>query len=128
MTSKKGKIIPNGVILKPHELRTVVFLTEQGYDVELIPKVDKEGVRTPDIKINNLKWEMKSPKGAGRYLIQNTIQKAIKQSHNIIIDLRRAKRPQEKCLRETKTELEKSKSLRRLKIITKKGVMLDFEK
>ena len=35
---KHGKIIPNGVVLKEHELSTVVLLTSLGFDVELIPK------------------------------------------------------------------------------------------
>jgi hypothetical protein len=34
---KKGKIIPNGVSLERHESETVVFFTELGYEVELIP-------------------------------------------------------------------------------------------
>ncbi len=82
---KKGKIIPNGVILEKHEYKTVLFFTELGIDVELIPKSEKEGVHTPDVIMNSLKWEMKSPKGEGKYLMQNTIQKAVKQSENIIL-------------------------------------------
>lgn len=51
----KGKIIPNGVVLKTHESATVVFLTEQGYDIELIPKINIQGVHTPDIRIGKSK-------------------------------------------------------------------------
>ena len=46
----KGKIIPNGVVLKTHESATVVLLTEQGFDVELIPKSNIQGIHTPDIR------------------------------------------------------------------------------
>ena len=35
---KKGKIIPNGVILEKHEYKTILLFTEMGSDVELIPK------------------------------------------------------------------------------------------
>ena len=38
-----GKIIPNGVVLETHEMATVVFLTEKGYNIELIPKSNKIG-------------------------------------------------------------------------------------
>ena len=124
----KGKIIPNGVVLKTHESATVVFLTEQGYDIELIPKINIQGVHTPDIRIGNLKWEMKSPVGEGNSLMKNTIQKALKQSQNIIIDLRRTKRHQTKCLRELENQFKKSKSIKHLKIITKGGKILDFKK
>ena len=115
---KKGKIIPNGVVLKTHENATVVFLTEQGYDIELIPKSNVTGVHSPDIIMNRLKWEMKAPKGEGKYLINNTIQKAVKQSRNIIIDLRRAKRHQSKCLREIENEFKRSNSVHTLLLLT----------
>ncbi|MBQ2638978.1 hypothetical protein IJF91_02860 [Candidatus Saccharibacteria bacterium] len=125
---KKGKIIPNGVVLKTHENATVVFLTEQGYDIELIPKSNVTGVHSPDIIMNRLKWEMKAPKGEGKYLINNTIQKAVKQSRNIIIDLRRAKRHQSKCLREIENEFKRSNSVDRIIVITKKSKKLVFER
>ncbi|MBQ8985103.1 hypothetical protein IJ076_00890 [Candidatus Saccharibacteria bacterium] len=125
---KRGKITPNGVVLKTHENATAVFLTEQGFDVDLIPTSNIEGVHTPDIKMGGLKWEMKAPLGEGKYLMANTIQRAVKQSHNVIVDLRHTKRHQTKCLRELENEFKKSGSLKRLKIITKSGKTLDFEK
>lgn len=125
---KKGKIIPNGVVLKNHENATVVFLTELGFDVELIPKINIEGVHTPDIIINGVKWEMKAPIGEGNSLMKNTIQKAVKQSPNIMIDLRRTKRHQTKCLRELEKQFDKSKFIKSLKVITKSGRVLDFKK
>ena len=127
-TKKKGKIIPNGVVLKTRENATAVFLTEQGFDVELIPASNIEGVHTPDIKMSGLKWEMKAPLGEGKYLMANTIQRAVKQSRNVIIDLRHTKRHQTKCLRELESEFKKSKSLNHLKIITKSGKTIDFKK
>lgn len=54
---KQGKITPNGVVLQRHENATVVFLTEQGFDVELLPLVQRKGARTPDIRMNHLDWE-----------------------------------------------------------------------
>ncbi len=125
---KKGKIVPNGVVLKEHENATVVLLTELGYNVELIPKSNMEGVHTPDIKIGNIEWEIKSPKGEGSSLMKNTIQKALRQSCYIIIDLRRTKRHQTKCLHELKKQFDNSKSLREIMVITKSGRVLEFKK
>ena len=125
---KKGKITPNGVVLKTHENATAVFLTEQGFDVELIPTSNIEGVHTPDIKMNGLKWEMKAPLGEGNQLMENTIQRALKQSQNIIIDLRHTKRHQTKCLRELERQFLSKKGIKRSKVITKSGKTLDFEK
>ncbi|MBO7699073.1 hypothetical protein J6S39_00065 [Candidatus Saccharibacteria bacterium] len=126
--NKRGKIIPNGVVLQTHENAAVVLLTEQGLDVELIPRSNIKGIHTPDFKANGTTWELKSPVGEGKYLIPNTIQKAVKQSSNVVIDLRRTKRHQAKCIRELKREFEKSKSLKRLKVITKNNKILDFKK
>ena len=124
----KGKITPNGVVLERHENATVVFLTEQGLDVELIPKSNVQGKHTPDLLMGGLRWEMKSPKGEGNQLMENTIQRALKQSQNVIVDLRRTKRHQTKCLRELEKQFESKKSIKRLKVITKSGKTLDFEK
>lgn len=125
---KKGKITPNGVVLKTHENATAVFLTEQGFDVELIPASNIEGVHTPDIKMDGLKWEMKAPLGEGNQLMENTIQRALRQSQNIIIDFRHTKRHQTKCLRELEKQFLNKKGIKRLKVITKSGKTLDFEK
>ena len=125
---KRGVIIPNGVVLKDHENATAVYLTDQGFDVELIPVSNREGVHTPDIRMDGLEWEMKAPLGEGNQLMKNTIQKAIKQSPNIIVDLRRTGRHQTKCIRELQREFKESKRIRRLKIITKTGKTLDFIK
>ena len=125
---KKGKITPNGVVLKTHENATAVFLTEQGFDVELIPASNIAGVHTPDIKMDGLKWEMKAPLGEGNQLMENTIQRALRQSQNIIIDLKHTKRHQTKCLRELEKQFLNKKGIKRLKVITKSGKTLDFEK
>ena len=128
MTKIRGKIIPNGVILEKHEYKTVLFFTEIGFDVELIPKSNQKNVRTPDIIMCGIKWEIKSPKGQGRWLLENTLQKASRQSPNIIIDLDRIKIHQTKCLQELERQFYKSKKAKLLKIITKTKKVVDFEK
>ena len=109
-------------------MRRLCFLTELGFDVELIPKINIEGVHTPDVMINRTKWEMKAPIGEGNSLMKNTIQRAVKQSPNIIVDLRRTKRHQTKCLRELEKQFNNSRSVKRLLVITKTGKTLDFKR
>ncbi len=125
---KKGKITPNGVVLEKHEYKTILLLTEMGIDVELIPKSNIKNVHTPDIRINRLEWEMKAPLGEGNQLMENTIQRALRQSQNVIVDLRHTKRHQAKCLKELEKQFISKKGIKRLKIITKNGRILDFEK
>lgn len=128
MNKSVGKVTTNGVILKPHENETVIFLKKQGFDIELIQKSNIKGVHSPDLIIKGEKWEMKAPIGEGNQLMKNTIQKALRQSNNIIIDLRRTKRHQMKCIREIKTHFYKSKHAKKVLIITKGGKSIDFEK
>ena len=71
---------------------------------------------------------MKAPLGEGNQLMENTIQRAMKQSQNIIVDLRHTKRHQTKCLRELEKQFLSKKGIKRLKVITKSGKTLDFEK
>ena len=78
--------------------------------------------------MGGLEWEMKAPIGEGNQLMENTIQKALKQSPNIIIDLRRTKRHQTKCLRELEKQFMSKKDIRYLKIITKGEKIIDFKK
>lgn len=128
MKKSKGKIIPNGVILEKHEYKTILLFTEMGANVELIPKSNKKGIHTPDIIMYGLKWEMESPKGRGRWLLENTLKKAVKQSSNVIIDLDRIKIHQAKCLQKLEKQFYKSKGIQRLKIITKNKKIVEFKK
>lgn len=125
---KKGKIIPNGVVLHTHENATVVFLTELGFDVELLPPVQRKGARTPDIIMLKLEWEIKSPKSNGKYTIEHSFRAALKQSPYIIFDIRGSKMPQQKCIIEIRRRFDDFKKVKRVMIITKHQKLLDFDK
>lgn len=125
---KKGRIIPNGVILEKHEYKTITLFTEIGLDVELIQKSNKKGIRTPDIIMEGIKWELKCPKGQGRWLLENTLKKASRQSPNIIIDLNRIKIHQTKCIQELRKQFYKTKGAKRLKIINKSKEIVEIKK
>ena len=127
--SKKGTIITNGIILQDHEKATVQLLIENGYDVVLIKPSTTQGSKTPDILIDGIPWEMKSPVGKGKWTIKNIMQKASHQCENIIIDLRRLDHfPQEKYVDEVKKHFQMTKRFKRLKIAVKGNILLDFAK
>ncbi|HEY5667630.1 MAG TPA: hypothetical protein VIR03_00535 [Candidatus Saccharimonadales bacterium] len=125
---KQGKITPNGVVLHTHENAIAVFLTEQGFDVELLPPAQRNGARTPDIKMLGLEWEMKSPKSNGKYTIEHSFRSALKQSPYIIFDIRGSKIPQQKCIAEIERRFNDFKKVRRVMIITKEQRLIDFSK
>lgn len=125
---KIGKITPNGVELEKHEIATVFFLAEQGYNIELLKPSRRKGSRTPDIAMDDAKWEMKSPKGKSSRTIENNFRTAVRQSSHIIFDLRRMKLPAEVLINKLEKEFILRKKTKRLIVITKVGKMLDFKK
>ena len=128
MQTRKGKIIPNGVSLEKHESETIVFFTERGYDIELIPPSNSPKAKTPDFIMNGVAWEMKSPQGKSKTSLEHILKKAIKQSKNIIIDLRRSKLKEEIAIKEIKKRYNQTNSCRKLKIITKSQNLLEYKK
>ena len=124
----KGKLTQNGVHLQEHEYATVKLLSEKGYNVELIPPIQIKGVRTPDLTVNGVMWEMKSPTGAGKHTIKHTLQNATHQSGNVIIDLRRCGLPEAKAVKELEQGFKLSKRFRRMKIVLKSREILDYQK
>ena len=125
---KQGKITPNGVVLKTHENATVVFLTAQGFDVELLQPVQRKGARTPDIRMHQLDWEIKCPTGKSANTIKRAFKVALRQSKNIIFDLRNSKMPDKVNLPKLEKEFSDIKSAKNLIIITKSGKMLEHSK
>jgi hypothetical protein len=124
---KRGIITPNGVALEKHENDTVVYFTELGYDIELIPPSKSPKSRQPDFIMNGLPWEMKSPMSNGSRTIEHAVRSASKQSENIIIDLRRSKMDDERAMAQIKFHASKRTNIRRLIVIIKKGAHIDIK-
>ena len=124
----QGHITANGVVLQQHELSTVVFLTQQDFDVSLIPPQRRKGAHTPDIHMLGHNWEMKRPKGRSAHTIKRAFKTASKQSSNIIFDLRSSKVSDEANLPKLEKEFADIRSVKRLLIITKSGIVIDKSK
>lgn len=124
---KRGKIIPNGVSLEKHENETVVYFTNLGFDIELIPPDKGKGKKRPDFVMDGIEWEMKSPESSGARTIEHAVRGALRQSENIIIDLRRSKLDEERALAQIRFHTNKRTNIKRLVVITKKGKRLDLK-
>jgi len=123
----RGKIIlPNGLIPEKHELITANSFTSIGIDVEFIAPNRTKGARTPDIRMGDLLWEIKAPRGNSGRTLDDTIKRALKQSTNIIIDLRRTKLDDKQCEKSLKTNKNLVRGVKRLKIITKRHKVIDI--
>ena len=123
-----GILKTNGVHLEDHEYATVKLLLSIGFNIELIPASQVKGMRTPDISINGVLWEIKAPTGNGKNTIKHTLQNASHQSNNVIVDLRRCKLNQDQAIKEMEQRFNLSKRIRRMKIITNDEKIIDFKK
>ena len=83
-------IVPPGVFTDVHEKIAVDFLAAKlGYDVTFLVPDRRRSAKTPDIEMNGLFWEIKSPTGRSSRTIENNLRLALRQSQNIVLDLRR---------------------------------------
>ncbi len=70
---------------------TARAIADAGYDVEFAHRMWGNRVTSPDVVINGVVWEMKSPQASDRKAIERNLRKASKQSQNIIFDSQRMK-------------------------------------
>ena len=110
---------------KEHEMSAAILLA---YHFEAnVTFLRPETKKTPDINVNGAKWEIKSPKGNAKRTIDNNLRTARKQSHNIVIDLRRAKLHQSKAeARIWHYLVSGPHKIQHIKIITKTKKIIDI--
>ena len=126
---KSGKIIiPNGLYPEKHELETANIFTRLGKNVEFIETSKINRAQTPDVIIDGTVWEIKSPVGNSKYTIQNQFKRAAHQSPNLIFDSRRTKMAAKYIEKEISKQISLRKSIKKLKLITKSGRIIDFHK
>jgi hypothetical protein len=124
-------IVPPGVFMNVHEKMAVDFLaTKIGNDITFLVPERRKGARTPDIEMDSLRWEIKSPTGKSSRTIENNLRIAIKQSPNIVIDLRRmdGRIPTSKLLKEVEHRFNDAKSIKRLIVITRLETYIDLKR
>ncbi|MCL2085687.1 hypothetical protein FWH09_02005 [Candidatus Saccharibacteria bacterium] len=88
-----------------------------------------QSVESPDIKMDGLLWEIKTPEKLGKNTIGNAFSKAKGQSENVVFSLRELRMVLElKAIRQIESEFNKTKRVRRLIIVTRGKKLLTFEK
>ena len=116
---RTGYLIAKDVILEPHELATINILLAEGYNVELLKRSRTPRVKSADIFMLKLVWEMKSPNGKDIRAIERCLRRAIHQSQNVIMDLRRTRVPDCKAIAILEKMFTRLRSIRNLWVITK---------
>jgi len=128
--SKKpqGKvIIPPHINVLEHEIKTAQALAGAGYDVSFIPKKDGLRVKSADVLINDVMFEMKSPKSGKLSAVERNLKRASHQSANIVFDSRRMKNLRDiNIQRILIAKLQQQKTIKNILFINKDGKPVDI--
>lgn len=125
-----GKIDISGLNTVPeqHEFEVAKYFASLGKDVKFLRPSQIPNTHTPDILMDGLEWEIKSPIGNSKRTIEANFRQAVKQSHYIIFDLRRIKVPEKQCLAQLEKEFSVRQYVKRLLVIRKSGELLEYPK
>ncbi len=72
-------------------MNTARAVADAGYDVEFAHRTWGDRITSPDVVINGVVWEMKSPQASDRKAIERNLRKASKQSQSVIFESQRMK-------------------------------------
>lgn len=124
-------IVPPGAFITRHEKLAADYLSIQlGYDITFLRPDRHSGIKTPDIKMDGRRWEIKSPSGKSPRTIENNLRLALKQSPYIVIDLRRmdGRVPTKKLLTEVEHQFRLARSIKRIIVITRQQEHVDMKR
>jgi len=124
-----GKIIiPSGVNVWAHELKTAQALAAAGFVVKFIHRSEQKRETSADAFVDNEEWEMKAPNGSKISLIEKNLRRGLKQCDKIIFDSHRVKRiPDEAIVRELMKWSAEMKGLKRLKFVNRHREVIDIK-
>ncbi len=102
-------------------------LAEAGYVVEFLLAKDTKGAKSPDISMDGLSWEMKSPKTDKLSAIERNLKRATRQSPNVIIDSRRLQRLHDEAVQNYLVrKLRQQRTIQRLLYINRQHSVIDI--
>lgn len=121
----KGRIeIPIGMRPWPQEMRVAEILASRVHEVEFLVKGT---VKTADILLDGVEFEIKSPKTDKANSLEHIIKSALEQSPNIIIDISRMRRANNIQIRRfLVTQARVRKRIKKMLFITKDGQVIDI--
>lgn len=125
--TKYNIIIPVGIKPRPkiHEETAAEILANHFKSDVFFIETGSQG--TPDVSIQGIKWEIKSPIGTSANNIQKNMREASAQSENIVMDLRRSKLHQTRAIGYIKQFTDRYKKLKRVLVITKSQQILTIK-
>lgn len=124
MTKKKlaRVVVPYGACVTENESSVAKILVKTGYDVRFLKT---QLVKMPDIVFMGREWEIKTPIGKNSRTIENIMRRVLKQSVNIVLDLRYIGLADEKSLREIERQMGLMKRIKNVIVINRNGEIVD---
>lgn len=110
------------------EVKAALFLIEQGLNVKFLKANRTAGSKTPDFLLNNLRYELKTPRKSGKYTMEHAIRAGLRQSNNLVFDLRRMRASEANAVKKLLKQFDLTKKWKRLLVISKDGKLLTYEK
>lgn len=122
---REGVFMPPGRKVWPHEYRVARVLAMAGHNVEFLLE---NNLKNPDILLDGVEFEIKSPEHFNANTLEHTIKDALKQSPNLIIDMSRLKKIRSDRMRAFLiNQVRKSKQIKRMFLITRQGQIIDIK-
>ena len=119
--------IPAGIEVWEHELKTAQVLASYNHHVCFIPKDSGPNIKSADILIDDVSYEMKSPKADKLSAIERNLKKASKQSDNIVIDSRRMKKIHDSAIQKCLVKkLKQQKTIKKILFVNRKHELIDI--
>ena len=119
-------VIPRNVMPVPNknEMSAAAILLDYfKTNIEFIPRTNS---KSPDLFIDGIEWELKTPVGGGKRNIQHVLSRAVKQSRYIIIDARFSKIHITRIKSRLSVEMKNNKQIRRLILIDKQKNVVEI--
>jgi len=112
---------------EPHEIE-VAWILARHYNtvVEFLRPIDGYKIRTADMVMNGVIWEVKSPTGKGRTTVKNQFKRAAKQATHVVFDARRVQLDEGFVVRLVRQQLEARKAIKVVLLITKAGAVVEM--
>lgn len=124
----RGRLITNNVRLKPNEQDTVDYFLNLSKTVELIAPSNTPKNKRPDCIIDTITWEIKNPEVNSEKSLSALFYSALKQSNNIIFDLRHLHGKDFTAINHLNKLFITTRRIRKLWIITKNQQLLQYSK
>ena len=122
-------LIPAGYKPKKHELDAAWILSKHFNSIVQVLRPSKGyKEKTADFVIDNIQYELKTPTTSKVSKVEVTIREAVKQSVNVVIDMRKTKITEKRMIEICQDRLIHIKKLRKITLIVDKEKVLDFYK